>query len=71
MDLGHASTAQYQGAKLIDQPFLLLRVVVGEIFLQFLEERALSVGLALGVIGAGGMFGQYTRSRRRAILKLT
>jgi len=43
----HPSAAHYQGAKLIDHPFLLLRVIVGEVVLQFLEEDALSVCLAL------------------------
>jgi hypothetical protein len=47
--VGHASTAEYQCAEFIDQSILIVRVVVGQILLQSLEEFALAILPAPGV----------------------
>jgi hypothetical protein len=46
LDLGHASTAEYQGAEFIHQSILLLRVVLSKIRLQSLEELPFAILLA-------------------------
>ena len=46
VNLGHASTAQDQCAEFIDHPILLIRIVIGKVFLQPLEEIPLAILLA-------------------------
>ena len=45
LDLRHSSTTQNQSTELIHHPFLILRIVVGEVLLQFPKEFPLSIGL--------------------------
>src|ERR1700728_1294047 len=47
MNLGHASTAEYQCAEFIDHSILLVGVVVGKILPQSFEEFPLAILLAL------------------------
>jgi len=46
LDLGHASAAKDQRAKLVDEPILVLRIIVFKIRLQPLEELPLAALLA-------------------------
>ena len=46
LNLGHASTAEYQCCEFIDHSILLIRIVVGKILLQSPEEVTLAILLA-------------------------